>query len=376
MSHDPVKQFIDCIDRGDAQTVLAMLRVLPELVNARHADCFGATALSHAVNREDRAMVDLLLDHGADIDLRSDWWAGSFGVLDGASDELSAHLLARGATLTPHAAARLGMIDELKRMLDADPSLIDARGGDGQLPLHFARTVEIAQLLLDRGAKIDVRDIDHASTAAQWRVSDRPRVARFLVERGAEPDPFMFAMIGDVARLADALRNESGGVNMRVTRQRFPAAPPAAGHIYLYTIGEGCTLLHAATNADNVASVRWLLANGADPNARGGYDDQTPLHGAAWNDAAEIAPLLIAGGADIDALSGSIHHAQPLAWAIVGGAERMAKLLLDAGAKLQPRDLETAKAGARGEFRQFSKQRPLEAWVRIERLIAASAGTG
>ena len=296
MSHDPVKRFMDAIDRGDAQAVLAMLRDLPELVNARHADCFGATALMHAVNREDRAMVDLLLDRGADIDLRSDWWAGSFGVLDGASDELSAHLLARGATLTPHAAARLGMSDELKRMLDVDPTLVNARGGDGQLPLHFARTVEIAHMLLERGAKIDARDIDHASTAAQWRVSDKPSVAKSLVERGAEPDPFMCAMIGDVAGLATMAKTDAEGVNMRVTRERCSAPPPAAGHIYLYTIGEGCTLLHAATNADNVASVRWLLANGADPNARGGYDDQTPLHGAAWHDAAEIAPLLIAGG--------------------------------------------------------------------------------
>ena len=102
---------MNAIDRGDTQAVLDALRWQPQLANARHSDSFGATALIHAVNREDRAMIDLLLDHGADIDQRSDWWAGSFGVLDGASDELSAHLLKRGATLTAHAAARLGMID-------------------------------------------------------------------------------------------------------------------------------------------------------------------------------------------------------------------------------------------------------------------------
>ena len=73
---------------------------------------------------------------------------------------------------------RLEMIDEVRRMLDADPSLIHARGGDGQLPLHFAQTVEMADFLLDRGADVDARDVDHESTAAQWMVRDHQPVAR------------------------------------------------------------------------------------------------------------------------------------------------------------------------------------------------------
>src|SRR5262249_3225605 len=153
-------------------------------------DCFGATPLIHAVGTDDRAMVDLLLELGADIDQRSDWWAGSFGVLDSAADEMSEHLLARGATLTAHAAARLGKIDRLRAILDEAPSLVRARGGDGQTPLHFARTVEIAELLLSRGADIDALDIDHASTAAQWLGELRPGVTLHLVSRGAAPDPF------------------------------------------------------------------------------------------------------------------------------------------------------------------------------------------
>ena len=43
-----------------------------------------------------------------------------------------------------------------------------ARGGDGQTPLHFASTVEVAEFLLENGAEIDARDVDHESTPAQY----------------------------------------------------------------------------------------------------------------------------------------------------------------------------------------------------------------
>ena len=45
-----------------------------------------------------------------------------------------------------------------------DPALVNAKGGDGKRPLHYARTVEIAEFLLDRGAEIDALDDDHSST--------------------------------------------------------------------------------------------------------------------------------------------------------------------------------------------------------------------
>src|SRR5580765_2760900 len=55
------------------------------------------------------AMLDALLEAGADINARSKWWAGGFGLLDTASPELAAHAIARGAVVDAHAAARLGM---------------------------------------------------------------------------------------------------------------------------------------------------------------------------------------------------------------------------------------------------------------------------
>ena len=51
----------------------------------------------------------------SNINARSEWWAGSFGVLDSAGPELAAYLIERGAIVDAHSAARLGMFDKLRR---------------------------------------------------------------------------------------------------------------------------------------------------------------------------------------------------------------------------------------------------------------------
>lgn len=369
-----IAKFMDAIRAGSMVEVEAM--VWPDrrnawLLRATDPKSFGATGLLHAVNAENRPMVDLLLELGADIDQRSDWWAGSFGVLDGASDEMSAYLLGRGATLTAHAAARLGKIDELRAMLGRDASLVHARGGDGQTPLHFARTPEIADLLLAHGAAIDALDVDHASTPVHWLGESRQATAAHLVSRGAKPDPFLAARIGDVGLLERLVRDEPDGVNVRVSRARFPAPPPAAGHIYIYTIGEGCGLLHAAVGADRVEAIRWLAANGADVNVRGGYDDGTVLHGAAWNDKAASITALLDAGADIDPKSGAMHRNEPVGWAIVSGAVNAVRVLLERGAAVRADHVEDARKGMEGAFREFNPKRPIEAWREILTMLSA-----
>lgn len=368
----PISRLLRAVRAGEHAAVRAMIAADPALVSATDPNCFGTTALIAAADSGDIAMADLLLDAGADIHQRSDWWAGSFGALDSGSDAMAEHLLARGAALTPHAAARLGKIDDMRAMLARDPALVHARGGDGQTPLHFARTPAIADLLLAHGADINALDIDHASPPVAWLGGARPDVAAHLVARGAAPDPFLAVRIGDAALLERTLATEPQGVRVRVSRERFPAPPPAAGHIYLYTIGEGCTLLHAAAFADKPDIVRWLSARGADVNARGGYDEATPLHSAAWGDRPGVIAALLDAGADIDAPSGPMHRNQPIGWAIVSGAVGAFKALRDRGATIRPCHIEDAKQSAAGAFREFNPTRPAEARLEIKRMLAGA----
>src|ERR1044071_2889643 len=105
---------------------------------------FDSPLIIHA---RSEAMLEALLDADADINARSKWWAGGFGLLDTAPPNVAAYAIQRGAVVTVHAAARLGILEKLKAMIAADPKLVHARGGDGQTPLHFASTIEIADYL-------------------------------------------------------------------------------------------------------------------------------------------------------------------------------------------------------------------------------------
>jgi hypothetical protein len=102
-------------DQG-AQRVRELLESHPELrakINEPLPNYgFGQHALFAAVQRSDRATIDVLLDAGADIHKRSEWWAGGFGVLDDCDPGLVDFLVERGAVIDAHAAARLGMISK------------------------------------------------------------------------------------------------------------------------------------------------------------------------------------------------------------------------------------------------------------------------
>lgn len=166
----PAEALTAAIRDSDAQRVHELLASHPEL-GARIDEPlpnygFGIHALFAAVQRSDRATIDILLTAGADIRKRTEWWAGGFGVLDDCAPSLVDFLVERGAVIDGHAAARLGLLSKLSDLIAADPGVVQARGGDGQTPLHFASSVEIAAFLLDHGAQIDALDVDHKSTPA------------------------------------------------------------------------------------------------------------------------------------------------------------------------------------------------------------------
>lgn len=331
---------------------------------------FGATPLLTVARH--LPLVDLLLEYGARIDQRSYWWAGSFGVLDN-DDALVDALIARGATIDVHAAARHGLVDRLRALLDADPELVHSRGGDGQTPLHVAKTVEIAALLLDRGAAIDAKDIDHESTAAQYLVTKHPDVARYLVSRGCHTDLLLVAALGDLARVRQHLDENPASIAMRVDASYFPMHDArAGGTIYIWTLGghktahalarehkhddvfallmqrsapslqlavalylhddalvqellarhpdlmralalEDAQQLIAVAESNGVSTLRRMLAIGW-PAGVTDVKGVTALHWASWHGNAAAVALLLQHGAPVSPVEHEF-HATPLGWA-------------------------------------------------------------
>src|SRR5687768_10315518 len=187
---------------------------------------FDSPAINHVKSRE---MLDVLLEAGADINAKSRWWAGGFGLLHSAPPELARYAIERGATVDVHAAARLGDLQRLRELIAAEPASVHARGGDGQTPLHFAANVEVAAFLLDHGADIDARDVDHESTPAQYMVKSRQPVARYLVGRGCKTDILMAAALGDLALVKRHVAADPECVRVRVSEEYFPMVGGKAG---------------------------------------------------------------------------------------------------------------------------------------------------
>jgi hypothetical protein len=261
---DPVARVKEAFHNQDATLLRQLLHAHPELKSLVNQPLFAfdSPAVNHARTRE---MLDVLLEAGADINARSRWWAGSFGVLDVIDPALAPYAIQRGARLDANAAARLGMLDALRRLVDADPALVHARGGDGPTPLHVAATPEVADFLLDRGADIDALDVDHESTPAQYAIRDRTPVARRLVERGARTDLLLAAALGDAGLVREHLAQNPASIRTTVSPEWFPMSNPRAGGIiYIWTIGQNKTAHAAARDFGHDAVYRLLMDQSPD----------------------------------------------------------------------------------------------------------------
>lgn len=248
---EPAENLAAAVRASDAEKVARALESHPELkskINQPMAGYgAGMQALLAAVQRGDRKTIDVLLRAGADIHARSDWWAGGIGVLDECAPDMAAFLMERGAAPDAHAAARLGMVDTLREAVTADPGAVNARGWNGQTPLHFASTVEIARYLLEQGAEIDARDRQHESTPAQHMIRvvqarhyrrDRQEVARFLVASGCRTDILMAAALGDLQLVRRHLDDDPECIRVRVSETYFPKEDPRSeGTVYIPIFG-------------------------------------------------------------------------------------------------------------------------------------------
>jgi hypothetical protein len=176
-------------------------------------------------------------------------------------------LLAAGAEPDACAAAAMDRADLLQRMLADDPARAHERGGDGQTPLHFARSTRVAELLLAAGADIDARDLDHRSTPAEWMLADgmdagrsRLEVARYLVERGASADIFLAAALGLEDRVRALLTSHPELLSLRTSQGRYAEKPPSSFHIYEWSIGSNLTPMQTAARFQQRRTLAFMRA--------------------------------------------------------------------------------------------------------------------
>lgn len=346
------EQLADAAKRGELIKLVALLDSHPDKLRVRTPP-YGFTLLHHAAQGGSLPVVELLLARGLDVDARETGdntypmhWAAAAGHVeivrrladasgdvvghgddhelevigwatcwDGCDDE--AHravadlLVSRGARHHIFSAIALNLADEVRRIVARDPGALHkqmSHNENFQRPLHFAvqrNRPEMVSLLLDLGADPAATDgsgdppVHHASTP----IVDRS-ILEMLVRRGPS-DLFGALALGDRARAARMLDADPG-----------------------LLAGGGAGALHLLSRRGDADGVQWLLARGADPNARRSHygASVTPLHLAASAGHEAIVRMLLDAGAD-PGIRDSQHDGDARGWAEHFGRHEIVSIL-------------------------------------------------
>jgi ankyrin repeat protein len=229
-------------------------------------------------------------------------------------EDIAAYLLRHGATLNLWTAIALDRPDDLRAMIDRDPSLLTARMTRNQhrrTPLHHAAAknrLRMVEMLLQFGSDPNDTDATGATaltTASQERAD--ATVVSALLAAGAKLDMLTALNTGRLAEAEAMLRDDAARIG-----------PDGADTI----------ALHLAVSKRNLATIRWLLAHGVAVDAKRPVWDcnHTALHMTVESGAFEIARLLLDAGADPN-IRDDKYRATALGWAGFFGRGDFAELI-------------------------------------------------
>ena len=190
------------------------------------------------------------------------------------------------------------MLDKLIKA-GADPNQPLTQYGDTAL-MMAARTgkTDALKVLLEAGGKVNEREKWGGTTALMWAVSERhPEAVKLLIEQGAD---------------VKARSNFVPAANGRGFEGRTPVADNSDRKVEEFASG-WLTPLMLAAREDDMESARLLVAAGADVNAVAG-DGKNALSLAIFNGNYDLASYLVDNKADVN--NTDTQRFTPLFWAV------------------------------------------------------------
>jgi len=206
----------------------------------------------------------------------------------------------------------------------------------GKLPPNI---VEVAQVILDAGAKDDRRAVTETvglvgSGMVPREMGVQGELIDLLCRYGADVNGAMVSALGhgEFGAVEALLRNgakadlkvAAATGDLPLARRTLSEASPESRH---FALAFASTFGHADI-------VRLLLETGEDPNRYnppGAHSHSTPLHQAALAGHMDVLRALVEGGADLGAHD-ILFHGTPLDWAVYGKQTDAAEYLRSAAA--------------------------------------------
>lgn len=292
----------DAVRSGDRKKVEEILQQHPEWLNATNSA--GYTPLQVEALRVpymgdglpylagDRGIAELLIGHGAEVDIFS--------------------------------AASLGKADRVSALLDGRPDLVGAHNRDGT-PLHWAarnNRVEVAAILLKRGAELEAREGPAGLTPLMEAANlGNKQVIEALLAKGAD------------VNAADR-SNHRAALFWAMMNQKWDVMATLLAHganvNWRDAYGTTALLMAAGQKELGLPAVELLLHYNADVNVTN-RASQTPLISATLAGQRAVAEALLAAGATVNSKDSQGKTA--LQYAGERGNKDLVELLQQHGAK-------------------------------------------
>ena len=357
-----IRELLAGAERGDSSVVAALLDAHPDIVNERallDGHSGRRTALHFAVNRDSTAVVALLLERGADPNIRDEGdnamplhFAAEHGAMEivrllvehgadpiGSGDhheldvigwatvfarepspELVDYLLTHGARHNISSAVVMGAADAIRAIARRAPADLD-RAMDAtnhrRRPLHLAVVSgqpSSLQALLELGANVESEDAAGLTPLDQAALSGERAMAELLIEHGAH---IRLPAAVALERLADV--------------ERLLAEEPHA----LLPGGRWARLLIRAAERAPARVIDALIDGGASVHARDdhrtavdGTHGYTALHAAAFHGNTPAVRALLTHGAN-PADREDRYWGTPAGWADHAGHAEVRDIILE-----------------------------------------------
>jgi ankyrin repeat protein len=250
-----------------------------------------------------------------------------------------------GSGLLPiHRAAQSGDLSIIQALVAAESPLRTPKNEESNryskppTPLHFAKSVDVAEYFVANGIGIDEDSTDYGKPIHAAAEFGNVEVAGYLIEHGASVNAVCLWPTGGLSLVqATPLWVAAWSGNLKAVDFFVKN-----GGDVKYKSSEGGSLLHAAAMNGNGDVIRYLVGRGLSVEERSkfpnafpmvrGWADITPLGVAADYGQLPAVQALVKAGADVNASFEDTWNA--LAVAIVSRRKNVVLYLLEKGANL------------------------------------------